>query len=187
MNFKLLLIAIILIFSCKQNNKKEVEQLPAKDEIVAQQTLVIEKKDEFKPKPLSKLVYNLHPYSGYPIFTYDKTSDLYYSIIPIAKNDDVKDLWEVDELSYNENLISETKEYILKHINEYEFILLLVREKLFFQDGKYSPSENFNYDLYLKKGVNWIKTKTSVFKEDGFVFFDSYFRDEALKLINKKG
>lgn len=171
MKSKILIFIIFISFSaCKETNNSNKEVKAASSNI-------------FEPVLISSLEYNLHPYNGTPIFTYNHSPNYYFNIIAISKNKNIKDEWGFDELTYNDNLIEETKNYVLSNINEYNLVLFLVDNNLQKQDKLYSPTENFSYKIYTKDSKKWILKKEGEYKEDIFIYLDSEFREEAKEVL----
>lgn len=179
--FVFVLFIVIITFSCKEKQRKYTNE---NVEVPITKVKIQESLLDTIPTVLKKLDYELHPYSGYPLFINNRNKEYYYAIAVISSDTVVKDNWVFDELTFNEEIIAKTRQYILKNENSYNQILLLIKDSLYEQDGVFSPSENFNYELYLKKDNVWILKKRSIFKQDFFIFLDSFFLKEAKSILN---
>ena len=178
MKIKILLIFVLfLYFSCKE---KQVEiSTSIESKIVLQDSLILESIS------IKDLEYNLHPYSGYPVFTFNKNSNFYYNIIPISIDSKYKDIWNYDELSFNESLVNKSKKYIFDNFDKYKLVLFLVDNNLQKQGDTYEPTENFKYKLFVFEKDKWVQKKQNIFKDDIFIYLDSEFQNEAKVLISE--
>lgn len=180
MRMKFIFILIITI-SCKG---KQIKYTNENLEVSISKVRIQEELFDTILMDLKKLDYELHPYSGYPLFINNKNKQYYYAVTVISNDSLIKDNWVFDELSFNEDIIAETEQFILKNENSYSQILLLIKDSLYEQDGVFSPSENFNYELYLKKDNIWVLKKKSFFEQDFFIFLDSFFLEEVKSILN---
>ncbi len=178
--FLFILFVSVITFSCKKKQKNFINK---KLEIPINKVQVKKSLLDTISTSLKKLNYELHPYSGFPLFFNNKNKDYYYAITVISNNNEIKDNWVFDELSFNEKVVTETKQYILKNEKSYNLVLLLIKDNIYEQDGVFSPSENFNYELYLKKNNVWVLKQKSFFDQDFFVFLDSIFLKEVERIL----
>lgn len=184
-----LFIVFGILISCKTSDYKKNKSVSNTEKTQQQSVNKLQIKDKvnldslLQTVKLSKLKYDLHPYNGLPIFTFNSNKNIYYNVLPIGKSNEIKSKWVFDEFTDIKSLTLKSKAQIINNLQDYNLVLFLVENELDKQNGFFSPTEDFNYKIFINKGDKWALKKESRYPRDLFIYLDSELEKDAKKAV----